>query len=285
MGAKTKGDVRAMALDLSSFKAVRGFAAAFLDTFNGKLHYLINNAGLDGLSRSWVTADGFESTFQVNYLGHFLLTELLLPALRENRPSRIINVGSTSHVLACQMMGWSLAIPPAQRCFRDWQSHLPLRSSVTSTQPWYPHYGQGGQKSTMYGTTKLLLSLHVEELAERELGSGPMALSVCPGLVESAMGSKVEALCREQIINPPGVFRQRPCPYTATVGAAVIAYAALHSQDNGKWLVRYRDCAVKNVFMNGFSDSDRHQIYQQSKQWVGLSSNVNATVSGDDVLV
>jgi NAD(P)-dependent dehydrogenase (short-subunit alcohol dehydrogenase family) len=230
-----------------------------------------------------MTEDGFEMTFQVNYLSHFLLTELLLPALRQSKPSRVVNVASTAHVLSCQMMGWSLAIPPSARCFRDWQSHLPVRSPVTGTQPWYPQYFEGGQPVTMYGTTKLLNSLHAQVLAERELGTGLTALSVCPGLVWSPLGSAVQALCSEQIMNPPGVFRQRPCPYTPPVGAAVIAYAALHSDSNGKWLVRYRDCREKSLFMNGFSDSDPHQIYEQSLQWVGLKSN--ASVESRSMLV
>lgn len=50
-----------------------------------------------------VTEDGFESQFAINYLGHFLLTHLLLPALKtagtNNLRSRIVNVSSCVHLL------------------------------------------------------------------------------------------------------------------------------------------------------------------------------------------
>lgn len=48
-----------------------------------------------------LTKDGFESQFAVNYLGHFLLTHLLMPRLiaagRKDQAARIINISSTAH--------------------------------------------------------------------------------------------------------------------------------------------------------------------------------------------
>jgi NAD(P)-dependent dehydrogenase (short-subunit alcohol dehydrogenase family) len=145
IAARTHGDVQAMHLDLSSLASVRRFAEQFLAKFDGKLHYLINNAGVDGLHGSYMTEDNYELTFQVNYLGHFLLSELLLPALRKNRPSRIVNVASTASVLACQAAGWSLAVAPTAMCLRDWEMKLPHRAPLTGTQPWYPQYFLPGQ--------------------------------------------------------------------------------------------------------------------------------------------
>jgi NAD(P)-dependent dehydrogenase (short-subunit alcohol dehydrogenase family) len=73
---------------------VRECAARFL-ALDVPLHILINNAGLAGARG--LTRDGFERTFGVNHLGHFLLTELLLGRLEDSAPSRIVNLSSRIH--------------------------------------------------------------------------------------------------------------------------------------------------------------------------------------------
>jgi retinol dehydrogenase 12 len=44
-----------------------------------------------------LTEDGYELQFQVNHLGHFLFTYLLLPVLRKCAPSRIVNISGQAH--------------------------------------------------------------------------------------------------------------------------------------------------------------------------------------------
>jgi retinol dehydrogenase 12 len=84
-----------MAADLSDQSQLRAFAAAFRER-HSKLHVLINNAGgLFGQRR--LSADAIEMTFALNHLNYFLLTHLLLPALRAAAPSRIVNVASETH--------------------------------------------------------------------------------------------------------------------------------------------------------------------------------------------
>jgi retinol dehydrogenase 14 len=61
-----------------------------------RIDVLINNAGVFSEKRL-LTTDGFELTFQVNYLSPFLLTTLLLPALRNSDDGRIVNVSSMTH--------------------------------------------------------------------------------------------------------------------------------------------------------------------------------------------
>jgi NAD(P)-dependent dehydrogenase (short-subunit alcohol dehydrogenase family) len=78
--------------DFSSLAAVRTLAERLLSDHD-RLDVLINNAGVSVQERK-ESEDGFELTFAVNYLAHFLLTSLLLPVVRNSAPARIVNVAS-----------------------------------------------------------------------------------------------------------------------------------------------------------------------------------------------
>jgi dehydrogenase/reductase SDR family protein 12 len=78
--------------DVSSLDSVREFSSRFVAE-QGELHALVNNAGVMPPERT-NTEEGFELAFATNVLGPFLLTNLLLPALRRGAPSRVINVSS-----------------------------------------------------------------------------------------------------------------------------------------------------------------------------------------------
>ena len=82
------GRVAVERLDLADLSSIRAFADRITDPFD----VLINNAGvmIPPLSR---TADGFESQFGTNHLGHFALTNLLLPRIRQ----RAVTVSSNVH--------------------------------------------------------------------------------------------------------------------------------------------------------------------------------------------
>ncbi|MFC9295514.1 oxidoreductase [Streptomyces sp. NPDC057011] len=85
-------------LDLADLASVRAFAKAFGER-HAALDLLINNAGVMALPYGQ-TADGFETQFGVNHLGHFALTGLLLPRLRAAAAgARIVNVSSGFHAL------------------------------------------------------------------------------------------------------------------------------------------------------------------------------------------
>ncbi len=81
--------------DMSSLQSVRQLAEE-LQRRHEHLHVLINNAGVLQSERT-ETVDGYETTFAVNYLAPFLLTNLLLPSLKAAAPSRIVNVVSGAH--------------------------------------------------------------------------------------------------------------------------------------------------------------------------------------------
>lgn len=80
--------------DFASFEEVRGFANDVLETYD-RLDVLVNNAGFGSApDERLLSEDGHEFRFQVNYLSHFLLTNMLMPLLETSVPSRIVNVSS-----------------------------------------------------------------------------------------------------------------------------------------------------------------------------------------------
>lgn len=150
-----EASIDAMELDLARLDDVRRFADDFNERYP-QLHVLINNAGLI-LGDRQVTVDGFESTFQINHLAPFLLTNLLLDKLKSSAPARIINVASAAH-------------RSGRLQFNDLQSE------------------RSYSKMRAYGTTKLCNILFARELARRLEGTGVTAYSLHPGTVRTGFG-------------------------------------------------------------------------------------------------
>jgi NAD(P)-dependent dehydrogenase (short-subunit alcohol dehydrogenase family) len=82
-------------LDLASLESVRAFVAGYLK-LGRKLDLLINNAGIMATPLAY-TADGFESQFATNHLGHFALATGLIPALKAAGKARIVALTSIGH--------------------------------------------------------------------------------------------------------------------------------------------------------------------------------------------
>jgi NAD(P)-dependent dehydrogenase (short-subunit alcohol dehydrogenase family) len=141
-------------LDLASTASIRAFADGFLRSHE-RLDVLLNNAGLTLRKRS-ETADGFETTFGVNHLGHFLLTALLRDRLVASAPARVVNVASGAHRYARHGLD-----------FDDLMSTKRYRPFIT------------------YGRSKLANILFTRELARRLDGTGVTANALHPGFVAS----------------------------------------------------------------------------------------------------
>jgi protochlorophyllide reductase len=93
--AAGRGRAEVVPLDLASLESVARAAGQVNEAWP-KLDILVNNAGLMAIDRSQ-TADGFETQFGVNHLGHFALTALLMPTLLATGGSRVVNVSSMGH--------------------------------------------------------------------------------------------------------------------------------------------------------------------------------------------
>ncbi len=92
--------VEFLVADLSSQAEVRRLAGE-VKAATSRLDVLVNNAGLI-LRKREVTVDGLETTFAVNHLAYFMLTNLLIDTLKASAPSRIVNVSSAAH-LGCKI--------------------------------------------------------------------------------------------------------------------------------------------------------------------------------------
>ena len=141
--------------DLGRFDEVKAAAQTFLDT-GEPLHVLINNAGVFNLERNVV--NGVEEMFAVNHLGHFLLTQLLLPRLKESPSARIVVVASDAHAFCKQI------------AFDD----LSLKNNFSSLRS--------------YGHSKLANVLFTRELTKRLEGSGIIVNCLHPGAIASNLG-------------------------------------------------------------------------------------------------
>jgi NAD(P)-dependent dehydrogenase (short-subunit alcohol dehydrogenase family) len=164
--------VEAMRLDLASLQSVRDFVDEIgrrLDAGNlPPLYALVCNAGVQSGGKLTFTADGFESTFGVNHLAHFLLVNLLLP--RFTSPARIVVVASGTHDPALKT-----GVPaPA------WNDPVALARGELGPLAVNDSPRNRGQRS--YSTSKLANVLFSYELACR-LPSGITVNAFDPGLM------------------------------------------------------------------------------------------------------
>lgn len=93
--ATGNSDVHVVQLDLGSLASVRQAAGEIL-ALAPQIRMLINNAGVMATPQGQ-TADGFETQFGTNHLGHFQLTRLLMPALLAAAPARVVSLSSSGH--------------------------------------------------------------------------------------------------------------------------------------------------------------------------------------------
>jgi len=135
-------------LDLASLTSIREFAKLFTQKYK-QLNVLINNAGVFSMTRK-ETRDGFEKTMGTNYLGPFLLTNLLLPLITQTPEARIINVSSNAH----------------------FHGQVDLQNLNLENNYW-------GFK--VYASSKLAIMLFTLELAERLKDTGITVNALHPG--------------------------------------------------------------------------------------------------------
>ena len=111
-------NIAIVSLDLGSLTKIEAAAADFLARFDG-LDLLINNAGVMACPYG-MTEDGFELQFGSNHIGHFYLTQLLMPALLTGAPSRVVALTSMAHRMSPVVFD---DIGYKQRTYEKWQAY------------------------------------------------------------------------------------------------------------------------------------------------------------------
>ncbi|KAH9929195.1 NAD-P-binding protein [Fomitopsis serialis] len=159
---ETGKDAIFLELDLGSLASVRKAASEFLSK-EPELHVLFNNAGVMGPPIDELTAEGFDLQFGTNVIGHFLFTELLMPALLAGAQSspdhhaRVITTSSSGAMLGGIDLD-SVRDGPARRRY---------------------------SKESLYGQSKLGNVIVAREVAKRYGGKGIVSISLDPGNIET----------------------------------------------------------------------------------------------------
>merc|ERR1719277_1441924 len=159
------GPASILRLDLDDLSTIRPFVEEFV-ALDLPLHYLVNNAGVMTPTEFRGSKQGFETQFATNHLAHFLLTELLMPKLRETRrlegdaaDVRIITLSSVGSTL-CRNFDMDRFLPPAQEMYNG---------------------------TAEYGMSKALNLFHSRELQRRCAEDGILCCAVHPGVIKTGL--------------------------------------------------------------------------------------------------
>lgn len=210
--------VHSVVFDLGLMSSVRNGAEQILDRCQA-IEVLVNNAGLV-LSDRRETSEGFETTFAVNHLGHFLLTKLLLERIKQSAPSRIVNVASTAHKGARRGLDFD---------------------DIHATKRY------GGMQ--VYSRSKLANIYFTTELAKRLAGAGVSANSLHPGTVATGYARDGDA----KGVLAFGVQIIKPFILNAEQGARTSIYLASSPEVEGVtglYFVRCKPATPSRVARN-----------------------------------
>lgn len=223
-----------MICDVSSTDSIRHFAEEFQDKYD-RLDVLINNAGAVFNKRD-VTAEGFELTLAVNYLGPFLLTHQLLALLKSSAPSRVISLSSGLH-----------------------------KSGKIDLSDLQSEKSYGGMK--VYAKAKLMVIMFTYELAKRLEGTGVTANVVEPGFAATNLGRNSGSL-RSSIM-----FKLvRPMQISARKAAETSVYLASSDEVKdvtGKCFTKMHETTTAPI---SYDQQLQRELWDKTEELLGLTS-------------
>ncbi|WP_143965896.1 oxidoreductase [Gordonia zhaorongruii] len=193
--ASMDGDTEVRRLDLADLSSIREFA----DAWSGDIDVLLNNAGVMHVPEGR-TADGFETQFGTNHLGHFALTDMLLPHIRD----RVVTMSSLLH-----RMG-SIDLDDL-----NWERRSYNRSAA---------YNQSK-------LANLLFSLELQRRLTRS-GSSVRSMAAHPGYAATNLQSRTD----NRLLDAAGAIGNRVIAQSAEAGAWPLLFAASLELPGGSYV-------------------------------------------------
>ncbi|XP_036363093.1 retinol dehydrogenase 14-like [Octopus sinensis] len=219
-------------LDLASLKSVQKFSQTIIEQ-EPRIDILVNNAGVFRCPYMQ-TEDGFEMHMGVNYLGHFLLTNLLLDLLKKSSPSRVVCVGSFLYARG-------------NINFKDFNSE------------------RSYDRTLAYCNSKLALSLFCRELSKHLRDTSVNVYCVNPGIVRTnLLQHSVPVFIR--YIQP--LF---PMFLNAKEGAQSIINCAISEQLAEETGFYYSGCRRKEWHDKALNEEVAKRLWEFSERLTGLS--------------
>lgn len=249
----SQGTAECIPLDLASLASVRQFAQVVCDRYPG-VQTLICNAGIMNPPYR-LTEDGFESQFQVNYLGHFLLTNLLMDALLRSKRPRLISISSLSSEKAtCNTAEEFIALG---RCSAD--DYVPI---------------------TSYRESKLAQVIFTAEAHRRYHALGLTTSAVHPGVVNTDLFYRALPGWTKQILSPVIWLGYRSGRLrTPSQGAATAIYLATQPNGvmGGQYWADLKEPRTPNIRMQ--DEQLGKELWNSSAKLVGIAESGRAATA------
>lgn len=231
--AGTQGSVDWLVADLSRPAEVGRLADEWLARHD-HLDVLVNNAGAM-FEKNEVTPDGFEKTFALNHLNYFLLTDLLMPAMRKAPAARIVNVASEAH-RACNLDFDALEQRHSGK-YNAWRA---------------------------YQRSKLANILFTRELARRLEGTGITANCLHPGLVATRFGHNNQGFWGIGMKLAQHLFA-----IDEEAGASTSIFLSLDPSVTGKTGGYYIRCKLRNPSSAARNEESAKRLWTVSETLLG----------------
>lgn len=261
--------IYSLVLDLDDLESAKAFPESYKKLGLGDINVLLNNAGVMAIPDRQLTKDGYERTFQSNYLGHFVLTAGLFPFLSRSKAT-VINVSSEAY----QITGGKFDLDNlnGEKKYGAWSS---------------------------YGLSKLSNILFTQELQRRADESGDSSwlttVTLHPGAVQTDLGRNIAGEEKWNQLKNNGasplesLLLNAASKFTLTVpqGASTQVFLAAGAEGTLKKGAFYEDLKVKNLPAFANDATKAKQLWDMSENLGGVDfklASSTATVASTDKL-